>query len=95
MRSTHGTKPQKYSDSFKQTNVAYYERSARGDNANNFVSWTPAGNVNPWVTIGDTFNGAPPQRYALYPNQIPQAAGIPNSVRMALETPIAHDGSGS
>ena len=64
-----------------QTNVAYYEGSARDDNVNNFVSGTPpAGNVNPWVTTGRTFNGVPPQKNALDPNQMLQAAGISNTV---------------
>ena len=64
-----------------QTNVAYYEGSARDHIANNFISWTPpAGSVNPWVTTGSTFNGVPPRKNALDPSQMLQAAGIPDTV---------------
>ena len=54
------------------TNVAYFERQQRGDNAANFAKW----NNEAWYDAASSFNGKTPQRLALYPNQIPQAYGI-------------------
>ncbi|KAL8729755.1 MAG: hypothetical protein Q9181_004891 [Wetmoreana brouardii] len=58
-----------------QTNVAYFERSTRGDSAENFIRWDTPG----WLSAGSNLGGPPgqtPQRTAAYPNQIPRAAGI-------------------
>lgn len=61
-----------------ETNVAYFERKARGDNVENFVDWR----ANFWTKVGGIFNGQPipPQRLARYPNEIPQAAGVSDNV---------------
>lgn len=59
-----------------QTNVAYFERQIRGDNADNFVLWNDAS----WLLAGSQMGGQQPQRLALYPNQLPQSQGISDNV---------------
>ncbi|KAL8990145.1 MAG: hypothetical protein Q9169_008197, partial [Polycauliona sp. 2 TL-2023] len=58
------------------TNVGYFERSVRGDQAENWAKW----DSQSWLTAGSFgTNGGQPQRKATYPDQQPQPAGISNA----------------
>lgn len=62
------------------TNVGYFNRSARGDQAVNWAKWGGNGGTN-WLTGGSLGDGGgQPQRQALYPDQQPKPAGISDAV---------------
>ncbi|KAL8852652.1 MAG: hypothetical protein Q9221_002412 [Calogaya cf. arnoldii] len=59
------------------TNVGYFERSIRGDQAENWAKWGSPNGATNWLTAGSLGDGGgQPQRKARYPDQQPKPDGI-------------------
>ncbi|KAL8685510.1 MAG: hypothetical protein Q9218_007716, partial [Villophora microphyllina] len=90
-----------------QTNVAYFERRTRGDDKTYFRRWDDTNWLRDQADLGEGVL----QRHAEYPNDVPQAAGIPDADYTAsgntlgymfkrnftfgLATPLSHDDGGA
>ncbi|KAL8942162.1 MAG: hypothetical protein Q9216_001809 [Gyalolechia sp. 2 TL-2023] len=59
------------------TNVGYFEREQRGDNADGWQDW--ADKVR-WLSSGSNLGGIATQRLARYPHQIAQANGVDDNL---------------
>ncbi|KAL8645553.1 MAG: hypothetical protein Q9226_007250, partial [Calogaya cf. arnoldii] len=68
------------------TNVGYFERSTRGDQAVNWAKWGGSSNWLAAGSLGD--GGGQPQRQALYPDQQPKHFGISQAVSEVLSVVV-------
>lgn len=73
-----------------ETNIAYFEREQRSDDGTIWADWSPASRklesdfMKPTKIWSDGDSISVPQRLVVYPDQIPQAAGISNAVSLTL-----------